>query len=200
MQSAIERNKLLSQGIKKFKAELSAPSYKTTTITTELHSLCVIIPEQYDVDVGCVQLNIGKVLVQGRKGYAGMSLKIQLLAVNLSLPVKIADIANTTTTGTNNSTTNTIANLEREELEKQHLDQAIQESRRCYLNTAYNDLETCLLQQYASNIDNVSHNMTSYQLLSVLITAQNSACNHLLNPFLYVEIIIKPIPMTKTYE
>ena len=69
--------------------------------------------------------------------------------------------SNSSTTGTNNSTTNTIANLEREELEKQHLDQAIQESRRCYLNTAYNDLETCLLQQYASNIDNLSHNMTS---------------------------------------
>jgi hypothetical protein len=102
VQSAVERNKLLSQGIKKFKAELSAPSYKVTTISMEIYSPCLLIPERYDEDRGCVRMDTGKLLIHGRKGYAGMSLKLQLLSVNIGIPTKISQLT-TKTVGVRNN-------------------------------------------------------------------------------------------------
>jgi hypothetical protein len=103
VQSAVERNKLLSQGIKKFKAELSAPSYKVTTITMEIYAPSILIPERYDEDCGCVRLDTGKLLIHGRKGFAGMSLKLQLLSVNIGIPTKIAQMTSKTAPNRNRS-------------------------------------------------------------------------------------------------
>lgn len=77
---------LLGQSMNAIAAKISLPNQAGMVIDMEIYAPTIIIPEEYDADVGCVQLDTGKLLVHGTMNPEGMVWDVVIRAVNIGMP------------------------------------------------------------------------------------------------------------------
>lgn len=77
---------LLEQSMNAIAAKISLPNTSGMVIDMEIYAPTIIIPEEYDADVGCIQLDTGKLLVHGDLNPDGMVWDVVIRAVNIGMP------------------------------------------------------------------------------------------------------------------
>jgi hypothetical protein len=77
---------LLALSMNTISTRFSVPEDSSLTVEVEAYAPTIIIPEKYDADRGCLQMDTGKLLMKGRLTPQEQNVDVIVNAVNMSMP------------------------------------------------------------------------------------------------------------------